>query len=342
MICQSVIRVSGLLVTLLTGCGLGGMENGFRVFDYRTAKTVAKVRSGPSYREMVVDQSFEHCFFTLTRDGDSLIFTEWDENGTVVKRYRHPLLEPVWIDNNWFSISPDRTRIAYWQDKQRVLRVRKMDGSIDEIVFISAGKEDIPRLELLAWRDNSRVVLAFQLKIDGFRYMDICLISVDGTVRKARSQFGFSPALRMSPNHRYVCGVIPPFHVPYPDWEKGAEIMVFDINTMKEHLRVPAVSTRNSIMELGWTSDSASLYFTGGAGGGHKNPYMFDLANRTTTPVKARVSSVLLGHHGATLGFASNSNALIFDYSNGRVIRGGHCNGAMVGIQGTTRYVIGE
>lgn len=331
------------IVFPIIGCGFQSKENGFRVFDYETKRTVAKVRSG-NYREMVCDQSFNRFFFTITQEGDFLIFKKWDENGTQLNRYKHPMLDKVWIASNWFSISPDGTQLVYWLVKDKSVHVKTMDGSADKVILTTLDYPKAELLSLLAWKDNSHVVLAIDPKIEGFTYSDIHLISLDGTIKKARTQFEFH-ALRMSPNRKFICGVIPPYHVPEPDWEKGTEIMIFDLDTMKEHLRVPPVSTRNSVMELGWTADSTFLYFTGGAGGGNLEPFLFDLTSRNTTPVSTRFPGrtvVLCGSLGNTLGFASDSEALIFDYSNGKLIHAGRKYGAMVGIKGTTRYVIGE
>jgi len=270
--------LSSAIALCSIGCDLVATSAQLRVYDYVSKKDVAEITPSGRYREMLCnDVSVPKAFFTITQEGESLLFRKRDENGREKGRYLLPLLESVWAKPNWYSISPDGRKIAHVRDSRILVRnLSDAKGKTERSVFKlnNGGKRHRVKIALLAWLDRGHVVLVECYRSGDIHIGEICKIGMNGQVVRVRTNLDWSPSMRLSPNRKYICGVIDPTYKPNPDWDLGDQIMIFDCIGMKEYKRIPQVQIEQCIGVLGWSVDSRKIGFHELTG---NKDYLYDL-----------------------------------------------------------------
>jgi len=261
------------MVVLLTislanvGCGTVPKlrpSSDLQIYDYKSGKVVATVRAG-RYAEMLCNGvRMANSFFTISQNDDHLIFRRRSADGEEIARYELPLLETGWVNPHWYSLSPDGTRIAYWLRKQKELHIRNLKGSRDTILLPvrkdRRARRD-PSIDFNAWRNGESVVVAFNPRVKGYKYLDVYKISVSGAKSHARLPYDNFPYVKMSPNGRYLCGIVENTYVPNPDWSKGWQAIVFDLDSMRIHGKSRWSKNGRGIAKITWADDSRSCFF---------------------------------------------------------------------------------
>lgn len=278
---------AAVIATMLNSCSVfADLTPGLRVFDYGTGRVIKSLPPG-QYREMICEGAAMHrSFFTLTQEDQSLIIRRRDGEGTERKRYKLPLLNSVWHEPFWLAVSPNGKRIAYWHSKTKSLRVRSLDSG-DETTVFRGGKGLSTELDLITWKDSENIVIVSDPGIADFDYRDIYRISISGSVKHARTQFGLYPRLSLSPEKRLIGGVISVTHKPNPDWKQGDQVMIFNLDSMSEYLRAPKIRPRQRIGQIEWSDDGKSIVFPLKVSGDKvESMYHFVLASRNAINIE--------------------------------------------------------
>jgi len=333
-----------LFIPALSSCGSVG---GLCIYDYHARQIVRTIPPG-KYRELVCKGTkLERVFFTISQKGDHLAFRKRGADGSELELYELPLLNSVWHEPSWFALSPDGNRLAYWDDATCELHLRSLKKNDDNVLF-RGKKKELSNLSLIAWKDKSTVVIATDPEIENYDYKDIHRISIDGSESHARTPYygRGNAALKCSPDGRYVCGDIAVTHKPDPDWSKGPQIMIFDLNTMKEHSRV-TLKPGHRITNLIWADDSKSVFWEEQQSGPSGDK---DLKTICEYRLASRSVKALLGpDKDVNLGGEMNGAVLInnqgkwkyYNYRKNSWTNVERIDGRIVGkIRGTTRWII--
>ena len=242
-------------------CGLSAGGPGLQIFDYEAGKTVATIKSG-TYREMLCrDVTLDKSFFTISQEKQSLVFRKRDQDGVEQVRYEQPLLNKVWHEPNWFSVSPNGDKIAYWNEKNNSLLVRNFQGP-NEVAIFKGGKDSSDGLQFIAWQDEQNVVIATSSVEGDKEIMRIHKIRISGSEQVARTGIGSFPFMKLSPNHTSICGVISASNMPAAESAKGDQIVIFDLKTMTERVRIPRAAPEQTVLLTGWAANSNIIGFS--------------------------------------------------------------------------------
>ncbi len=322
---------------------------GLRIYDYHSQEIVRTITPG-KYRELVCKEvGLDKMFFTISQKGSHLVFRKRGADGSELERHELPLLNSVWHEPSWFALSPDGNRLVYWNDATCELHLRSLKKNDDKVLF-SGEKRELSKLSLIAWKNTSTVVIATDPEIENYDYIDIHKISIAGKESHTRTQYyGWgASALKVSPDGRYVCGVVKVTHKPNPDWSKGPQIMIFNLDSMKEYSRV-TLKREHRVTNLIWANDSKSVFWEEhqsrpSGGKDLKTICEYRLASRSMKALLGPDKDVNLGGemNGAVL-VNNQGQWKYYNYRKNSWTNVERIDGRIVGkIRGTTRWVIAD